>query len=196
MGTRAYRGRSPEERTTERRERLLAAGLDLWGELGWSGVTVRGVCARAGLTDRYFYESYADRDALLLAVFDQVRDGLAAVMLAVPWRGEPRQIMHAMLTALLTALRDDPRKATVAFTDPAGSPALESRRHDALIDLADTLAVQVAAATAQQTRVEALYCVGGVGALISTWLAGRLDSTAEALADRCTELIARSFAVP
>ncbi|WP_460367035.1 TetR/AcrR family transcriptional regulator [Actinocorallia lasiicapitis] len=195
MGTRVYRGRSPAERTAERRARLLAAGLDLWAELGWQGVTVRGVCGRSGLTDRYFYESYPDRDALLLAVFDQVKDHLAATMLAVPWHGEPRAIMHAMLTALLRELREDPRKATVAFTEPAGSPALQARRHETLLDLADTVAAKIEAVAGVPVRPLVLYSVGGVGTLIGTWLAGRFDATPEALADQCADLIARTFGV-
>ncbi|WP_434090437.1 TetR family transcriptional regulator [Nocardia beijingensis] len=39
--------------------------LDLIGESGAAGVTMRGVCRRAGLTTRYFYENFATRDELL-----------------------------------------------------------------------------------------------------------------------------------
>jgi AcrR family transcriptional regulator len=194
MSTRAYRGRSPEQRVAERRERLLAAGLDLWSELGWSGVSVRGVCARSGLTDRYFYESFADRDALLLAVFDGVRDELTGRMLAVPFTGEPRRVMRTMFLSLFRALADDPRLARVAFTEHAGSPALESRRHDALLAVAEAVAEGVSAAVpGGDFHGPALFCVGGVGGLISAWLAGRYPATPEELADRCTDLCARVF---
>ncbi|MEO3788135.1 TetR/AcrR family transcriptional regulator [Actinocorallia sp. B10E7] len=198
MSTRAYRGRSPEQRVAERRERLLAAGLDLWSELGWSGVSVRGVCARSGLTDRYFYESFDDRDALLLAVFDRVRDELTGRLLAVPFTGEPRAVMRAMFTTLITALADDPRHARIAFTEPAGSPALETRRHDALLAVAGAVAEgvsSVAPVPPGGVRGPALFCVGGVGGLISAWLAGRHPATPEELAESCTDLCARVFGV-
>lgn len=198
MSTRAYRGLSPEQRITERRERLLAAGLDLWSELGWSGVSVRGVCARSGLTDRYFYESFNDRDALLLAVFDKVRDELVARMLAVPFTGEPRTVMRTMFTALIGALADDPRHAKIAFTEPAGSPALETRRHEAVLAVADSVAEGIRAAAPgrpRDVRGATLFCVNGVGGLLTAWLAGRYPASPEELADRCTELCALVFGV-
>ncbi|MCP9969857.1 hypothetical protein LUW76_31825 [Actinomadura madurae] len=36
------------------------------------GTSLRAVCARAGLSPRYFYESYADLDALLADVHDRI----------------------------------------------------------------------------------------------------------------------------
>ena len=71
-----YGGRSAEARRIERRLRLLAAAREVWGTDGWAAVTMRGVCGRAGLVDRYFYESFSDRDALLGTVWDQERDAL------------------------------------------------------------------------------------------------------------------------
>jgi len=59
-----------------RRTALLTAALDLIGEQGGAGVTVRSVCRRAGLTDRYFYENFAGRDELLAGLFLQVADEL------------------------------------------------------------------------------------------------------------------------
>src|SRR5258705_353216 len=60
---RRYAGASADERRDERRARLLAAGLDALGTDGHRATTVRGVCARARLTPRYFYESFDDLDA-------------------------------------------------------------------------------------------------------------------------------------
>jgi AcrR family transcriptional regulator len=69
---RTYGGVSGGERQAGRREKLLEAGLELLGRDGWSATTVRAVCAEAGLTERYFYESFANRDELLVAIFDRV----------------------------------------------------------------------------------------------------------------------------
>ncbi|HET6290833.1 MAG TPA: TetR family transcriptional regulator, partial [Amycolatopsis sp.] len=63
--SRRYSGKTADERRAERRLALLGAALDIWQEQGWAAVTMRGVCARANLTDRYFYESFANRDVLL-----------------------------------------------------------------------------------------------------------------------------------
>ncbi|MGH7750546.1 MAG: TetR family transcriptional regulator, partial [Candidatus Dormibacteria bacterium] len=72
LPTRSYRGVSAEQRHLERRERLLDAGLDLLGTEGWARTTVTAICARARLTERYFYQSFPGREQLLLAVFDRI----------------------------------------------------------------------------------------------------------------------------
>jgi AcrR family transcriptional regulator len=79
---RPYGGLSPQDRTAARRARLVEAGLQLFGTQGLRATTVRGVCAAAGLTDRYFYESFASLEDLLQAAYrvlmDQLRQRLEA----------------------------------------------------------------------------------------------------------------------
>ncbi|HSS25484.1 MAG TPA: TetR/AcrR family transcriptional regulator, partial [Mycobacterium sp.] len=55
---RPYRGVEAAARLAARRNRLLAAGLDLLGaeQEDIPALTVRGVCRQAGLATRYFYE--------------------------------------------------------------------------------------------------------------------------------------------
>ena len=59
-----------EQRTAERRERFLEAGLNIFGNEGFHAATVRKICKEAGLTDRYFYESYSSMEALLIEVYE------------------------------------------------------------------------------------------------------------------------------
>lgn len=73
---RLYGGQSQEARVAERREKLMQAAAKLYGAAGTTGVSVTAICAEAGLTPRYFYESFASREALLLAVFRQVCEHL------------------------------------------------------------------------------------------------------------------------
>src|SRR3569623_2122422 len=75
--TRPYGGLAKAERVAPRRARFIAAGIELFGTQGFRGATVRGICAAAGLTDRYFYESFASLEALLAEVYGTVRDGFA-----------------------------------------------------------------------------------------------------------------------
>ena len=70
---RVYGGQTAEQRHTERRKQLIEAALRIWSEEGWTAVTMRRVCSVARLTDRYFYESFADREALLAAAWDFLR---------------------------------------------------------------------------------------------------------------------------
>ena len=73
---RAYGGLAQEDRVAARRARFVEAGLELFGTQGFRGATVRGICAAAGLTDRYFYESFASLEALLVAVHRHLMEGL------------------------------------------------------------------------------------------------------------------------
>ncbi|HVK99547.1 MAG TPA: TetR/AcrR family transcriptional regulator [Dongiaceae bacterium] len=68
---RTYGGLSEAERVVERRERFLEAGLEVFGTVGLRGATVRALCKTAGLTERYFYESFADTEALFCAVYER-----------------------------------------------------------------------------------------------------------------------------
>ena len=68
---RTYAGQTEAERVHERRERLLEAGLEIFGTLGFQGATVRRLCRSAGLTERYFYESFRDLNDLFNAVCER-----------------------------------------------------------------------------------------------------------------------------
>ncbi len=55
---RRYAGRDQATRRRARREQLMSAGLDLFAARGYTRVSVKQVCDAAGLTQRYFYESF------------------------------------------------------------------------------------------------------------------------------------------
>lgn len=80
---RTYRGQTPEQRAAERRRRFLEAGLQLFGTIGLRAVTVRRICREAGLTDRYFYESFDTMESLLVAVYEHHLGLIMEKMIAV-----------------------------------------------------------------------------------------------------------------
>src|SRR6201988_5559819 len=69
---RNYAGLSADERRLAGRERLIEGAIRAYGELGYRNTTVKAVCEAAGLTERYFYESFANSEALLVAAFETV----------------------------------------------------------------------------------------------------------------------------
>src|SRR3984957_8735819 len=77
---RPYRGVSATDRRHQRRQRLIDAGLQLFGTRGIAAVGIVDVCAEAGLTKRYFYENFASIDALAEAVFEHVTGNLVAMV--------------------------------------------------------------------------------------------------------------------
>lgn len=103
-----YGGMSREARRSGRRQRFIAAGVRIFGTQGYAAATTRGLCAEAGLTQRYFYESFADSEDLFMAIVRHLgaqiqRDILAAVATA---RGQPLQQLRGAVTAYLQGIHD------------------------------------------------------------------------------------------
>lgn len=55
----------------KRSRQIVDAAYDLLDEEGLEGLTIRAVLKRTGLSRRAFYERFADKDDLVLAVFEQ-----------------------------------------------------------------------------------------------------------------------------
>lgn len=139
-GRRRYRGVSEEQRRAERRARLVAAGVAVYGGEGYHAATVKAVCAAAGLTERYFYESFANREALLLAAYAHVIGGLRARIVAALLRAAPtpEAVTRAGLEEFFAAMRDDPAGARLLLIEVLGvSPAVDRAYHDALREFRD-----------------------------------------------------------
>ncbi|MFZ6774404.1 TetR/AcrR family transcriptional regulator [Undibacterium sp. SXout7W] len=76
LSSKVYRGRSADERIGERRKRLVEVGIELYGARGFRATSVKTVCLEAGLTERYFYESFANGEALLCATCTVIMDDM------------------------------------------------------------------------------------------------------------------------
>ncbi len=194
--SRTYAGRSAEQRTAQRRRRLVDAAMEIWGDQGWAAVTMRGVCARAGLIDRYFYESFADREALLAAVWDQVFEETMALLLeAIADKGDQHPIdqLRAAIAAFVHHVAGDARRARIAFGEHAGSPTLEQRRRQALQQATDLLVrtgrrYLEPGVDEDALRMSTLIGIGGFVELVTAWHAGVVDTDAERLIEHATEV--------
>jgi AcrR family transcriptional regulator len=116
---RSFRGLSLEERQQARRERLIEAGLQVYGTQGFFAVTVRDVCAEAKLTERYFYESFKNSEQLFKVIYLQLIEHLQQLIMAAMMHaaGDPRRMIEAGLRAFLDSLKNDPRMARILFVD-------------------------------------------------------------------------------
>ena len=116
---RQFKGLSLAERQQARREKLIEAGIEAYGKLGFFSVTVKDVCLEAKLTERYFYESFKKSEDLFQTIFLKLIETLQqtvmqAVLQASP---NPTNMVDAGLTALLTTLQNDPRLARIVYID-------------------------------------------------------------------------------
>lgn len=123
---RAYRGISIEQRRAQRRQQLLDAGTQVIGQQGFRGTTVRAVCQQAGLTERYFYESFANSEALLGAVYtqaiEQVSQTLAEALLSHPGADAEQRSRNA-LHAYFSYLAQHPEAARIMMVEILGVSA-------------------------------------------------------------------------
>jgi AcrR family transcriptional regulator len=190
---RTYGGSTLSARRAQRRADLIEATLDLVGEGGSPAVTVRSVCRKAGLTDRYFYESFANRDELLVEVFNQVLNEVLATTAAVVAQidGTPRDQARAAVLALLTFTDDDPRKARLLFREPFSDSALISAGLVGATGLTRVLAHTFPTSGPGARRAMAAIAQGGaLATLLATYQIGTLHVQPEDLVEFLAELIA------
>jgi AcrR family transcriptional regulator len=151
---RSYGGLAAPARVAARRARFVEAGIEVFGTVGLRGATVRGLCAAAGLTDRYFYESFEGVEALLRAVHlslvARLRDGLVSESIASPaWAGDPAEVA-AQATRGYEVWFDfvrDPRVGRIVLQEVVGvSRAMDAQYEAAMDDFAELTVSPVAVA--------------------------------------------------
>lgn len=118
-GRRSYAGVAPDERRHLRRQRLIEAGVEVFGVRGYHAATVRTVCAQAQLTERYFYESFKSLDDLFTAVYAELSNQLKQATLEALAQTQPKalDLAQSALRVFLCFIRDDPRRARITLID-------------------------------------------------------------------------------
>jgi len=129
---RPYRGIPQDERRAQRRAQLIAAAVAVYGERGYRHSTVKAVCEAAGLTERYFYESFANSEELLIASFNAVTYSvLGEITEAARQAGRSRVARaRAMLHTYFAALQREPRSARVFLVEIRGASRAVDKAFD------------------------------------------------------------------
>lgn len=119
---RTYAGQAASERQEVRKLKLIQAGLQLFGTHGYANTSIKAVCQSASLSERYFYESFENKEALLIGVYnhliDQLREGF--LQIAVNTETTNYEKVHDSLTLFYSRLRDDPYRARVQLFEVLG----------------------------------------------------------------------------
>ena len=183
---RSWAGVSADDRKAERRTLLLDAAFDLLGTQGWSGTTVRAVCQTAQLNPRYFYESFDDLDALVVAVYDRVGAELRVeVEKAAAKATTFDDVVRATVDRTVRFVDEDRRRGRVLYHEALGNEALNRRRREAASGLADLIA---AGTNDAKDRLNAAFVVGGFSEVLMAWLDGHIDVSRKRLIDQTTDL--------
>jgi AcrR family transcriptional regulator len=172
-----------QDRQTLRRDELLAAGVGLLGGEAGPALTVRAVCREASLTERYFYESFADRDEFVRAVYDHV---CSTAMAALTSSDTPRDAVERFVALMV----DDPVRGRVLLIAPQREPVLTKSGADWMPSFIELLQRKLTRIT--DPAVQAMVATGLVGALsalFTAYLNGRLATTREQFIDYCVDML-------
>jgi AcrR family transcriptional regulator len=110
---RRYSGQSFEDRQAERRDKLIHAAVQVAGRVGLDGASVAAICADAGLTARYFYESFPTREAIFVEAYRAVQNELLHRITEGKGQGDPKRA----LTGFYNAIRERQDLARVFLID-------------------------------------------------------------------------------
>ncbi|MCW2591777.1 MAG: TetR/AcrR family transcriptional regulator [Mycobacterium sp.] len=171
------------DRQVLRRDELVAAGVGLLGGEAGPALTVRAVCREASLTERYFYESFTDRDEFVRAVYDHV---CSTAMAALTSSDTPRDAVERFVALMV----DDPVRGRVLLIAPQREPVLTKSGADWMPTFIDLLQRKLTRIT--DPAVQAMVATGLVGALsalFTAYLNGRLASTREQFIDYCVDML-------
>lgn len=183
---RTWAGSTMEERKAARREQLLAAARDLMATPG--GVSVRAVCRAAQLTERYFYESFPDRDSLVVATYERAsREAFEAVAAAVAATdGSAEAVARAAVSVVVEQTIDDPARGHVLIVAPLTNPLLFDKREELLPLLTGLISAQLPAKTPQAMReLAAIGLSGALAQLFHAYLTGKVEVAREDFIEHC-----------
>jgi AcrR family transcriptional regulator len=193
---RRYRGATPTERRAVRQERLMEAGLELFGTQGYANTSVRAVSEAASLNTRYFYESFASREELLRSVYQRILvEILTQATEAVTQADTIEDKARAGLRVTWTILTEDRRKARIVALEVVGvSDELEKLRRQSRQALGKLTAEQAISLMGDDLRLVldpalvARALMGGAVELLLAWIHGDLDHSIDEVVEHLTRL--------
>lgn len=165
-----------------RRERLLAAMVEVVAERGYANSSVPRVAERAGMSTRSFYRVFENRPDCFLAAYDEIVEHLVSLIArAYGAAGDPETGLSRALAAFLGYFGERPEIARVCFLElPAVQPAGEVRRRRTIERVAEMVAHHLSRSSGgpgPPQRLMAEFAVGGVYNIVyeRVW-AGEIES--------------------
>jgi AcrR family transcriptional regulator len=174
---RDYDGKTAAERIAERRERLIDAGVELFGERGYAATSIRAVLQKSGLRDRYFGESFADLDSLLAAVYARLIDQeIAACAAAIDKTNGGTAGARAMIDTLTRSFEKNPGQARIKSREVlSGGPVAHEQRRAGLRRLSQLVAGLLppsSALNSSEVHMLAFGIVAAADEFLMTWMDG------------------------
>ncbi|UJW29550.1 TetR/AcrR family transcriptional regulator [Saccharothrix sp. AJ9571] len=195
--SRPWRGVAADERQARRRRQLIDAGFALMGSGGAASVTMRGVCREAKLTERYFYESFPNREALLVAVLEAVAEqARIALLAALSEAADTAALVRQVVAAFTEFVTADPRRGRVLFVESVAAPELANRGAELVGEFTKPIALALRnpvlggeAADDHDLELNAEAVFGALAYLYQAWLAGRVTITRDRFVEHVSQVV-------
>jgi AcrR family transcriptional regulator len=188
--TMPFKGISADDRRRDRRARLVTAAFAIAGTEGAGALGVGRVCLDAGLTKRYFYESFSSLAELQSAVVDHAVTVMSERV--DPFRpagpGGPPQ---PWLEAFVAALVDDECLARVLLAETHGGALSPFRRQIIDVAIAGMAPPGSDPQADLRARLVAYAQIGTLSELCLAWHQGQLAMERAALVDVLADLFTR-----
>ncbi len=187
-----WRGQTLEDRSTDRREQMLAVAETLLGTGGTAAVTMRAVVREAGLSPRYFYESFSSTEELVTAVYDRVTEQLLARIAVIELPADRRGNVRALLEGFREFFQDEPGRARILLREPLADDVLRAHRAATVPGFVQAVLAMVADENSLAPERVAVISSALTGALVALYLDhidGRLALTPGQLSDAAVDLV-------
>jgi AcrR family transcriptional regulator len=178
---RTYGGVAPEQRRADRRQRLLLAALELFTEDGYQHTRIARLCTRAGVSTRTFYEEFASKEQVLLALHARINalalEQVSGALREVEGR-DVRTRIATLLDVFVRTVTADPRMPRLNYVEAVGvSAELEAQHQEWVTKWADFIeaearhAAREGVAPDRDYRLTSIALVGAITGLLREWQA-------------------------
>ncbi|OBI41665.1 hypothetical protein A5708_23605 [Mycobacterium colombiense] len=166
--------------------------MNVFGSAASGSARVKDVVVESGLTERYFYESFSDLNALFDAVLELTMETVESAVNAavVEVRDDAVSRLSVVLRTSVDVLAGDPRTIRIIFVEALGKGGrASSRRNEILVRAAENFFrwsgtdVGDFESSPLETRTKTFALTGAASELLIAWAEGLLDMTATQLAD-------------
>jgi AcrR family transcriptional regulator len=197
-GMRRWRGLPAADRIAARREQLIEAAIELMATIGASETSMRGVCRQAGLTERYFYESFPNLDALFTTALETVvvgaRDRLLAALATAP--ADPEGLFRHAISAFTDYLVEDRRRGRIMFVESQATRVLGERGNELIEQFTTPIALTIGPGTDDQPAPDSAdnalnshAIFGAMAYMYRPWLDGAIDMSRERFDEHSTRVL-------
>jgi len=119
-----------EPETASRRDLILASAANLFGERGFDGVNVHAIGAAAGVTGPAIYRHFANKGAVLVALYQRLAETLTAELEDLDREARsPHSVLNALVRFQVTLALQERSFIRVYLQEEGNLPSEE--RHEA-----------------------------------------------------------------